>query len=877
MWVLCFIAVLHCRAVVSQSGRQYFDKDGNYVPPQNSDVDYKTYTYNNRRYGNPLSNQGAPPGYQVPPSSYPGIPNFPPNQYNPSYNPDLYNPISYNPNYGPLDVQRGLPRPDDPRFDQAGNQLPGILGGWRPDLQGRQRPDSPRQETDRDVMVTTAYGQVQGFKVYLYDNPSPGFRLFRGQVERVQGNVTVFLGIPYALPPTDQGRFKPPRPHPGWQQVLHAVDFGPACPQPNRYTGATKGIRDVHEDCLYLNVYTPHTGSGLALKYPVMVYIHGGDFIHGASNLFPAHIMAGFYDVVVVTINYRLGALGFLSTGDANSPGNYGLLDQAMAIRWIHENIGFFNGDRDAITLFGPDAGAASAGLLMTNPRTRSLIARVIAQSGSALADWAFIEDRYRVQNTSKVFARHLGCSIDSSWKIVDCLSRHRSFSELGNANDFIPEVGMFPWAPVFDKDFTVPGDRWYEGWKSIDWSFANFTPKHEIQKHNFNDGLAYMTGVTTQEAAHLIYTNQSLAPYYEINEEFFDQKIKELVLRYNYTINQDGIYRAIKYQYTYWPDPSNITQIREQYINMMSDFIYRAPVDHIIKLLVEQKVPVFFYVMNTTIEAFNYPQWRKAPHDIEHLLLTGAPFMDQEFFPEKLHLDKAAWTNNDRNMSHFFMKAYTDFARWGNPSVQQILGLHFEVATQGSLKYLNLNTTYNSTVFLNYRQTESAFWTWYLPTVVGIIVPTYPPFTEYWWEPKEPLQIAFWTMSGTNLLLVVVVVIFCILWRNAKRQQDRYYGTDMLMMGMGHDVEPEGIENRTQSAGNIYEYRDLPIKHGRRALSTPASIRSSDGSLSGRDTVGRDSVTTAPNGRPKTPPIKRPISRKSMGGSTTSVPMTQV
>ncbi|CAA9995114.1 unnamed protein product [Nesidiocoris tenuis] len=328
------------------------------------------------------------------------------------------------------------------------------------------------------------------------------------------------------------------------------------------------------------------TGSGLALKYPVMVYIHGGDFIHGASNLFPGHIMAGFYDVVVVTINYRLGALGFLSTGDANSPGNYGLLDQALAIRWIHENIGYFNGDRDSITLFGPDAGAASAGLLMVNPRTRSLIARVIAQI---------------------------------------------------------------------------------------------------------------------------------------------------------------------------W-----------------------------IQRLLKRKPTIF----------------------------------------QALH---------------------------------------------GSLKYLNLNTTYNSSIFINYRQTESAFWTWYLPTV-------------YWWQPKEPLQIAFWTMSGTNLLLIVVVVIFCILWRNAKRrvlslfrQQDRFYGTDMLMMGLGNEMEQEmGIENRTQSAGNIYEYRDLPIKHGRRptSASTPASIRSSDGSLGPGN---RDGYATSPNGRPKTPPIKRPISRKSMAGSTTSVPMTQV
>lgn len=93
-----------------------------------------------------------------------------------------------------------------------------------------------------------------------------------------------------------------------------------------------------------------------------MIYIHGGDFTHGASNTFPAHVMVTFYKVVVVTINYRLGALGFLSTGDENSPGNYGILDQAMAVKWVYDNIEFFNGDRQSITLFGPGAGAASAG-----------------------------------------------------------------------------------------------------------------------------------------------------------------------------------------------------------------------------------------------------------------------------------------------------------------------------------------------------------------------------------------------------------------------------------------------------------------------------------------------------------------------------------
>ena len=114
---------------------------------------------------------------------------------------------------------------------------------------------------------------------------------------------------------------------------------------------------------------------------------------------------------------------------------------------------------------------------------------------------------------------------------------------------------------------------------------------------------------------------------------------------------------------------------------------------------------------MNTTIEALKFPEWRKYPHDIENYFLTGAPFMDVEFYPKRARLDRNAWTDNDRNMSHFFMKTYTDFARFGNPTPQQVLGIHFDQAINGELKYLNINTTYNSSILLNYRQTECAFW----------------------------------------------------------------------------------------------------------------------------------------------------------------------
>lgn len=837
-----FVPFAACQQV---PGGGYYNRDGVFVPPTPGDPNYRTYVLNGRRYG--LS--------QPPPES----------------------------TYG---FDRNRPGFDDRyRYQQenGGVPLPGVLAGWRPDLQGKERPDS--RQLERDVLVETSYGQVQGFRVYLYDNPLPEAGFWPGQtpVERVQATVSVFLGIPYAMPPVNEGRFKPPRAHRGWQ-LIQAVDFGPACPQPIQYIGATKGIRDMDEDCLYLNIYSPTTASGRAQPFPVMVYIHGGDFTSGASNLFPAHMMAGFYEVVVVTLNYRLGALGFLSTGDENSPGNYGILDQAMALQWIYDNIRFFNGDSKSITLFGPGAGAASAGLLMVAPRTRNLVTKVIAQSGSALADWAFTVDKYRAQNTSRVYAQHIGCSIETSWKLVNCLKQGRSYIDLGNSK-FQPQVGTFPWAPVLDTNFTLPGDSWYEGWRERDWRFLSETPESLIKRGEFNKGLSYMAGVTIQEAAYMIYDNDTLSPYYTVDNEFFDQKIRELVFRYNYTLNPEGIYQAIKYMYTYWPEPNNTNYIRDRYIDMMSDFLYRAPTDKIVKLLVDKNVPVYIYVLNTTVEAFKLPQWRRVPHNIEHYFLTGAPFMDVEFFPRKPRLERTMWTPNDRNMSHFFMKAYTNFARYGNPTHTQILGLHFDMARSGQLKYLNLNTTYNSTIMLNYRQTEAAFWTNYLPTVIGRLLPTYPPYTEFWWEPKEPLQIAFWSVSGACLLLIVIVVICCILWRNAKRQSDRYYGGDIMLRDEMGDTH-EGIDNH--SATNVYEYRDTPppkpkpkqqLNHyeQRRSASTPSLRTGSAISLKDSSSF----TTSSPTGEPRKVPEQRntPVVQrkpKTLLGED-GVPQTQV
>uniref|UniRef100_A0AAG5DBH6 Carboxylesterase type B domain-containing protein n=1 Tax=Anopheles atroparvus TaxID=41427 RepID=A0AAG5DBH6_ANOAO len=816
--VLLLVTVVAWSVVVPTAGQyhttrdpRWYSREGdfNYKVPNPGDPEYRTYTFNNRRYGY----------YQ-------------PNGYGQQY-PGQNLPGQYPTNTG-LGDDRFKYDPTNPNLVQT--PFPGVLGGWREDLQGKVRRDS--MQLDRDVFVTTNYGQVQGFLVYLYDNPDPRslFRPWHSNVDRIMGKCSTFLGIPYALPPTHEGRFKPPRQHRGWQ-LVQAVDYGPACPQPVQYTGATKGIRDMDEDCLYLNIFSPNTQAGVAQRYPVMIYIHGGEFVRGASNTFQGHMLAAFYDVVVVTFNYRLGALGFLSTGDENSPGNYGILDQIMAVRWVYENIESFNGDRNSITLFGPGAGGASAGLLMVAPQTRDIVTRVIGQSGSALADWALIVDKWRAQNTSRVFAQNVGCSIETSWKMVNCMRNGRSSYELGNA-EFAPQVGLFPWGPVLENNFTFPGDNWYEGWNERDWHFLAETPESLIRRRKFNRGLHYMSGVTLQEAAYVITGNRSLAPYFEVDERFFDQKVRELALRFNYTLNLNGTYEAIKYMYTYWPDPKNTTFIREQYINLLSDFLYRAPTDKLVKLLLEQNVPVYSYVMNTTIEALKLAEWCKVPHDIEHYLLTGAPFMDVEFFPRRERFDRAMWTDNDRNMSHFFMKTYSDFARHGNPTPTQVLGLYFEKARNGELKYLNLNTTYNSSIMMNFRQTEGAFWMEYLPTVVGVLIPTYPPTTEFWWEPKEPLQIAFWSLAAACLILMVLVVICCIMWRNAKRESDRLYDEAVFGMDNPESERDTVMENsilqaqplRGPAGNNIYEYRDSPSKYSKMppdggSIRSPSSI----------------------------------------------------
>jgi para-nitrobenzyl esterase len=200
-------------------------------------------------------------------------------------------------------------------------------------------------------------------------------------------DIRAYLGIPYAAPPTGYLRWRPPAAVKPWEGIRQAKEFVPACPQLVKGSSENQGLGNMSEDCLYLNVWAP--AKSPEEKLPVMVFIHGGAFVRGAGSL-PLYNGSALArkGVVVVTLNYRLGALGFLTHPELakespnNTSGNYGLLDQQAALRWVQNNIAAFGGDPAYVTVFGESAGAVSVISLLASPQSKGLYSQAIVESG---------------------------------------------------------------------------------------------------------------------------------------------------------------------------------------------------------------------------------------------------------------------------------------------------------------------------------------------------------------------------------------------------------------------------------------------------------------------------------------------------------------
>jgi carboxylesterase type B len=224
--------------------------------------------------------------------------------------------------------------------------------------------------------------------------------------------INKFLGIPYAEPPIGSNRFAKTKPVHPWNSTYDATHFKNVCFQ-------SKSGYNMSEDCLYLNIYTEEHKSDDKKLRPVMFWIHGGGLNAGDGYGFDGTVFAS-YGVVVVTINYRLGPFGFLYGGEESAPGNVGILDQIMALHWVRDNIEYFGGDPNQITIFGHSAGSWSVNTLIVSPLSKNLFKRAIMQSGGYIMKPNINSEKATHLATARKMSESVGCAHDNKW--LECL-----------------------------------------------------------------------------------------------------------------------------------------------------------------------------------------------------------------------------------------------------------------------------------------------------------------------------------------------------------------------------------------------------------------------------------------------------------------------
>ncbi|KAM8861700.1 uncharacterized protein ACB058_008436 [Synchiropus picturatus] len=343
-------------------------------------------------------------------------------------------------------------------------------------------------EKIQQLHSTTTQGK-QDHKELLRTTPVVHTKLgsLRGELLTVNGTenkVHSFLGVPFAKPPVGPAlRLAPPQDPEGWEGVRDATKQPLMCMQDRNLNvevfqknlGLQIEIPEVSEDCLYLNIYTPATRPHDA-KLPVMVWIHGGGFLMGYATMYDGSALAAYENVVVVSIQYRLGLLGYLSTGDEHMAGNWGMLDQVQALKWVQEHIHNFGGASNSVTIFGESAGGVSVSLLLLSPLTEGLFHKAIAESGTAAME-PLVRESSLVR--TQMAANKSGCSIESTEKFAECM-RNLDMETLNNL--------------VMDPALKFPVIR--------DGHFLTKPVKQLLENHEFHK-VPFLTGVNSDEGGY--------------------------------------------------------------------------------------------------------------------------------------------------------------------------------------------------------------------------------------------------------------------------------------------------------------------------------------------------------------------------------------
>ena len=481
----------------------------------------------------------------------------------------------------------------------------------------------------------------------------------------VVGKYVQYLGIPYAEPPLGDLRFAKPKPKAALTEPHNGTFYRPACHQGNDAASSTNHAllksKEFSEDCLTLDVYVPF--SDIKETYPVVIFIHGGSYISGGSKGYVADVFSVYGNVITVVINYRLGVLGFFSLGDSVMPGNYGLWDQHLAIKWTVDNIANFGGDVNKVTILGHSSGSSSAILQALYPENKGLFTRVIAQSGSPIPALKF--SSFMGTPTGNSIAEAMDCKEGSSNKILECM-RGKTLEEIdAGMNRASNAVSL---APVIDHDFLQYNpEEALIGDDNSTWKIRDiFSSLGLLSGINNMDGIMHLSYIWAT------MLNQNVSDL-EIDSVTFENTIIPTMLNiflYDSSANvSDVVTSLISFQYSDLRDPENSGKIRENLLSMSSDVDFSIPAIKTANLhsSLNNQSGTYFYEFSAglNLTTSSTPSWLEgAGHGEEMFFLLGFSKKTLEAWSH-MH-SYIPGTEKEIQTSRRLIKAWTNFIHSG-------------------------------------------------------------------------------------------------------------------------------------------------------------------------------------------------------------------
>ncbi|XP_066286010.1 fatty acyl-CoA hydrolase precursor, medium chain-like isoform X2 [Branchiostoma lanceolatum] len=548
------------------------------------------------------------------------------------------------------------------------------------------------------AVVSTTHGDVRGSE--FLTSSVVGNAVF--------DRVFTFKGIPYAAPPVGDLRWRPPQDPRSWTGVRDVTEFGSRCPQfefplpdplPHPIYDEVLPFRSnsSSEDCLFLNVFTPNVSATANL--PVMVWIHGGGWSFGSGDLYKAEIPTSFHNVVMVTINYRLGNLGFLPTRADDAPGNFGLLDAIKALEWVRGNIRNFGGDPDRVTIFGQSAGGWAVSLLVLSPMATGLFHRAISQSGVAGVP---VTQRGDLTQT-ETLARELNCSTASHDDMMSCLRGLPSEDVTSMVIQSVVVDGRFLWQSPWD-----------------------------LMNHKFINRVDYLLGTNNDEFG---YELSAGFPYVDADgmtraefETYLPDNLLQTTGQY-LSGNVDAILQPVMAEYLDPGMADDPIYLRNQFLKLLMDAWFTAPTVMMAKA--ESGMPAV---------AWEAPQSRVYQYELQHAPsvlgslrppYVGVDHADDLYFlfgipllrDEKGSYWKYSFTQEERDLSLDMMAYWVNFATNGDPNdstgaARMRNMVHWPRYTSSSQEYLQLDVTSSADVRL--RESRMKFWNEEVPRLLG-------------------------------------------------------------------------------------------------------------------------------------------------------------